>query len=53
MKPRLKNRNDKKACVSLPSELQLTDKFQHYLQMNATSHNEFYILITFYILHYL
>ena len=36
MKPGLKNSNDKKACASLFSELRLTDKFQHYLRMNAT-----------------
>ena len=38
MKPWLKNRNDKIACVDIFSELLLTDKFQHYLQMNATSY---------------
>ena len=53
MKPWLKHRNDKKVCVSLFSELRLTDKFQHYLRMNATSYNDFYILITFRILYYL
>ena len=53
MKPQLKNRNHKKLCVSLFSELWLTDKFQHYLRMNATSYNDFYILITFHILNYL
>ena len=57
MKPRLKNRNDKKACVSLFSELLLTDKSQHDLRMNAASYywsyNDFYILITFHILYYL
>ena len=46
----------KKHCVSLFSELRLTDKFQHYLRMNAISYywsyNYFYILITFHILYY-
>ena len=32
-----KNRDDKKAYVSLFSEPRLTDKFQHYPRMNATS----------------
>ena len=36
MKPRLKNRNDKKACVNLFSGLRLAAKFQNYLRMNAT-----------------
>ena len=53
MKPRLKHRNDKKACVSLFSEIRLTDKFHHYLQMNVISYywsyNYFYILITFHV----
>ena len=57
MKPWLKNRNGKKACVSLLSELRLADKFQHYLRVNATSYywsySDFYILIIFHILYYL
>ena len=37
MKPWLKNRNDRSACVNIFSELRLTDKFRHYLWINATS----------------
>ena len=37
MKPCLKNKNDKSACANKFSELLLTDKFQHYLPMYATS----------------
>ena len=57
IKPWLKNRNDKKACVSLFLELRLTDKFQHYLRMNVTScylsYIDFFTLIVFYIFYYL
>ena len=56
IKPLLKKQEPQKACVSLFSELLLTDKFQHYLRMNAISYywsyNYFYILITFHILYY-
>ena len=51
MKPWLKNRNDKSACDNIFSELLLTDKFRHYLRMNATSdcwlYIDFYTLITY------
>ena len=51
MKSWLKKRNDKSACVSIFLELQLTDKFRHYLRMNATSYYwsyiDFYTLITY------
>ena len=50
MKPWLKNRNGKSAFVKMFSELLLTEKFQHYLRMNATSfyrsYIDFYTLIT-------
>ena len=40
----------KRACVSIFSELLLTGKFQHYLRINATScygsYIDFYTLIT-------
>ena len=36
MKPWLKNRNDRSACVNIFSELLLTNKFRYYLRMNAT-----------------
>ena len=43
MKPWLKNRNGKSAFVKMFSELLLTEKFQHYLRMNATSFYRSYI----------
>ena len=39
MRPWLKNRNNKSAFVNIFSELLLTDKFWHYLQMNAASYH--------------
>ena len=44
MKPCLKNRNGKKACVKIFSE----HKFRHYLRMNAAPHIGFNTLITTY-----
>ena len=37
MKSRLKNRNDKIACVNIFSELPINDKFWYYLGINAIS----------------
>ena len=37
MKPSLKKRNDRIACVNIFPELPLTAKFRYYLRMNATS----------------
>ena len=48
MKPWLKNRNDKSACVNVFSELLLTEKFRHYLPMNALSY--YWAYIDFFIL---
>ena len=36
MKPWLKNRNDRSACVNIFSEILLPDKFWHCLRMDAT-----------------
>ena len=47
MKPSLKKRNNKSAWVNIFSELLLTEKFQHYFWMNATSYIYFYTLITY------
>ena len=51
MKPWLKYRNDKSACDNIFSELPPTDKFRHYLWMNAASYYwsciNFYTLITY------
>ena len=38
VKPWLKNRNDKSTRVNIFSELLLTEKFRHYLGMNAISY---------------
>ena len=50
MKPWWKNRNDTSACVNIFKFL-LTDKFRHYLRMNAISYYgaqiDFYELITY------
>ena len=51
MKPWSKNRNDRSACANIFSEFLLSNKFQHYLGMNAISYNwsyiEFYRVITY------
>ena len=50
MKPWWKNRNDTSACVNIFKFL-LTDKFRHYLRMNAISYYgaqiDFYKFITY------
>ena len=38
MKPFLKNKNREGGHVNIFSELLLTDKFLHFIQMNATSY---------------
>ena len=38
MKPWLKNSNDKSACCNILPKLPLTEKFWHYIRMNATSY---------------
>ena len=43
MKPWLKKRNNRSACVNIFSEVLLTDKFRYYLRMNATSYYWSYI----------
>ena len=47
MKPWLKNRDNRSACNNMFSELLLTDKFWHYLQVNVTSY--YWLYIDFYI----
>ena len=52
MKPCLKNRNGERACVNIFSEFLLTDKFRHFLRINATSYHcwsciDFYTLVTY------
>ena len=56
MKLWLKNRNYRSARDNIFSELLLTEKFRHYLQMNATSHYwlylDFYTFTFWYYLHF-
>ena len=53
MKPLLENKNDKSARVNIFSELMLTDKFRHYLRLNAASYIDFDYLFIDYLYIYI